>query len=71
MNQKHVDIVDVQPGQRLVDCLEGIIETVAVVPNLCGDIDLFTFETAGANGRANFLFVVVESGGVNAAITQI
>ena len=45
VNQQHVNVANVQPRERLVDCLECVVVSVSIIPNLGGYKNLFTLNT--------------------------
>ena len=71
MNQEQVDVVGAQAGEGLICCLEGLLVTLVVVPDLGGEEDILASYAGVSNCLAGALFVAVDFGGVDVAVTGV
>ena len=73
MDQVHVQVVELQVGERLAEGRDDVGFGVLVVPELAGDPELLARDAAGddlAQGEADAVFVAVDAGAIEVAVAH-
>ena len=52
MNQEHVDVIDIEPAQTFINCRQGAIVALILVPDFGGDKEFFAGKSRSSNPGA-------------------
>jgi hypothetical protein len=70
VDQVQVEVVEPEPGQRLLEGSLGAVLAAVLDPQLGGDEQLLPRDAAGGDGPADGLLVLVALGGVEVAVAD-
>src|ERR1039457_2364612 len=74
VDQVHVQVVELQVGQRLAEGRDDIASGVLIVPELAGDPKLLARDAAGddlAQGEANAVLIAIDAGAIEVAVAHL
>ena len=73
VDQVHVQVVELQVGQRLAEGRDDVAFGMLVVPELAGDPKLFARDAAGNNlaqGDSDAVFVAIDAGAIEVTVAH-